>query len=71
VFGHYSNGREQTSTSARAICVDFAVASRWKERKQKSFSGTYEGSLAALRLPEGSVVTDDGAEKTLAMVLST
>ena len=60
VFGHYSNGREQTSTSSRAICVDFAVASRWKERKQKSFSGTYEGSLAALRLPEGSVVTDDG-----------
>ena len=70
VFGHYSNGREQTSTPSRAICVDFAVASRWKERKPKSFAGTYEGNLAALRLPEGSVVTDDGAEKTLAMVLT-
>ena len=71
VFGHYSNGREQTSTSSHAICIDFAVASRWKERRQKSFSGTYKGSLAALRLPEGRVVTDDGAEKTLAMTLNT
>lgn len=60
VFGHYSNGREQTSTSAHAICIDFAVASRWEERKQQSFSGTYKGSLAAVRLPEGNVVTDDG-----------
>jgi hypothetical protein len=71
VFGHYSNGREQTGTSSHAICVDLAVASRWKERRQKSFSGTYEGSLAALRLPERSVVTDDGAEKTLALTLNT
>ena len=71
VFGHYSNGREQTSTSSQAICIDFAVASRWAERRQKAFSGTYKGSLAALRLPEGSVVTDDGAEKALAMTLDT
>jgi hypothetical protein len=71
VFGHYSNGREQTSTTSHAICIDFAVASRWEGRRQKSFSGIYTGSLAALRLPEGNVVTDDGAEKTLAMTLNT
>lgn len=71
VFGHYSNGREQTTTSSQAICIDFAVATRWQERRQKAFSGTYKGSLAALRLPEGTVVTDDGAEKTLAMMLNT
>ena len=71
VFGHYSNGREQACTSTQAICIDFAVGSRWEERKQKGFSGTFKGSLAALRLPERSVVTDDGAEKTLAMMLNT
>jgi len=71
VFGHYSNGPEQTTTSSQAICIDFGVASRWEERRQKAFSGTYKGSLAALRLPERTVVTDDGAEKTLAMMLNT
>ena len=60
VFGHYSNYRGETSLSSRAICVDFAVAKRWQERKQPSFAGTFRGSLAAVRLPEGCVVFDNG-----------
>ncbi len=60
VFGHYSNYRGGTSLSSRAICVDFAVAKRWQERKQPSFDGTFRGCLAAVRLPEGCVVFDNG-----------
>ena len=60
VFGHYSNYRGETSLSSRAICVDFAVAKRWQERKQPSFAGAFRGSLAAVRFPEGCVVFDNG-----------
>jgi len=60
VFGHYSKYRGEMSLSSRAICVDFAVAKRWQERKQKSFNGTFRGSLAAVRFPEGCVVFDNG-----------
>lgn len=60
VFGHYSNYRGETTLSSRAICVDFAVAKRWQERKQPNFDGTFRGSLAALRFPEGHVVFDNG-----------
>ena len=60
VFGHYSNYRGETSLSSRAICVDFAVAKRWQERKQPSFDGTFRGCLAAVRFPENCVVFDNG-----------
>ncbi len=60
IFGHYSNYRGETSLSSRAICVDFAVAKRWQERKQPSFDGAFRGSLAAVRFPEGCVVFDNG-----------
>lgn len=60
VFGHYSNYRGETNLSSRAICVDFAVAKRWQERKQPSFIGTFRGSLAAIRFPEGCIVFDSG-----------
>jgi Calcineurin-like phosphoesterase len=60
VFGHYSNYRGQTDLSRRAICIDFAVAKRWQERKQPSLKGTFRGSLAALRVPENCIVFDNG-----------
>lgn len=60
IFGHYSNYRGETSLSARALCVDFAVAKRWQERMQPSFNGTFRGCLAAVRFPEGCLVFDNG-----------
>lgn len=60
VFGHYSNYRGATTLSSRAICIDFAVAKRWQERKQPTFDGSFRGSLAALRFPENCIVFDNG-----------
>lgn len=60
VFGHYSNYRGDTILSSRAICVDFAVAKRWQERKQPTFGGSFRGSLAAFRFPECYFVFDNG-----------
>ena len=60
VFGHYSNYRGEKSLSSRAICVDFAVAKRWQERKESSVSGTFRGCLGAVRIPENCVVFDNG-----------
>jgi hypothetical protein len=60
VFGHYSNYRGETISSSRAICADFAVAKRWRERKQPSFNGTFKGCLGAMRIPDNCVVFDNG-----------
>lgn len=60
IFGHYSNYRGESSLSGRAICVDFAVAKRWQERKESSFNGTFRGCLGAVRIPEYCVVFDNG-----------
>ena len=60
IFGHYSNYRGNFNLSSRAICVDFAVAKRWQERKQESFGGTFRGCLGAVRIPERCVVFDTG-----------
>jgi hypothetical protein len=60
VFGHYSNYRGNTVLLSRAMCIDFAVAKRWQERKEPKFDGNFRGSLAALRLPESCVVFDNG-----------
>jgi len=60
IFGHYARSRGDINLSSRAICVDFAVGKRWHERKLPSFNGNFRGSLAALRLPEGCLVFDNG-----------
>ena len=60
VFGHYAYYREQVIASSRAICADFVVAKRWKERTAATFNGTYRGQLGAVRLPERVVVFDNG-----------
>lgn len=71
VFGHYSNYRGKSPLSSRAICVDFAVAKRWQERKRPDFDGTFRGSLAALQLPEGRMVFDNGDVERIGPDLAT
>jgi hypothetical protein len=63
VFGHYSKYRGESNLSLRAICTDFAVAKRWQERKESSFSGTFCGCLGAVRIPENCVVFDNGDDE--------
>ena len=65
VFGHYSAFHEEDDRSGRAICADFAVGKRWKERRQPSFDGTFRTRLAAVRFPDQHIVYDHGARKTL------
>jgi hypothetical protein len=42
-----------------AMCIDYSVGKRFKERLQPGFAGTYGTSLAALRLPEGVLYFDN------------
>lgn len=60
VFGHYSLSRYETDSFGNAVCVDFAVGKRWKERLSPGFDGTFRGQLAALSFPEMNLVFDDG-----------
>ncbi len=60
VFGHYSSCGGQMSPSRRAFCADFAVAKRWRQRQEPSFTGRFQGRLAAVRFPELKVLFDDG-----------
>lgn len=65
VFGHYSLYRGRHVSATKAICVDFAVAKRWAERKKPDFDGIYKGLLGCLRLPENVFVFDNGETETL------
>jgi hypothetical protein len=76
VFGHYwrlrlpddtdgdhafDDSRRYTALGAgRAMCIDYSVGKRWKERLSPGFSGTFFTRLAALRMPEKELVFDDG-----------
>jgi hypothetical protein len=60
VFGHYGAPPGEPHVHGRAICVDYAVANRWKERLGPGFQGTFQGKLAAVRFPEKLIVFDDG-----------
>lgn len=64
VFGHYSLGQE-VRRSGSAVCCDYGVSKRYKERLKPSFDGTYELRLAAIRVPEQVVVFDNGTQETL------
>ncbi len=75
VFGHYwrqalpgegpehhlFNGvaRNVLVGSGRAMCIDYSVGKRFRERLQSGFDGTYRTSLAGLRLPEGVLYFDN------------
>jgi hypothetical protein len=60
IFGHYGAPPGQPHGHGRAICIDYAVAKRWRERLYPEFRGTFKGRLAAIRFPEKVVVFDDG-----------
>ena len=66
VFGHYSLKAGKPHDFGNAHCVDYAVAKRWKERRSDRFDGTFQGKLAALRIPERTVLFDDGGTDPLA-----
>ncbi len=62
VFGHYSIANGGLRGAGRAFCVDYAVAKRWTERRDRlPISWT---KLAAFRLPERRIVFDDGTQST-------
>ena len=63
VFGHYSLYRDEREAFCNALCVDYAVAKRWEERKLLGFSGQHHGMLAAFRWPERVVVFDNGDQE--------
>jgi hypothetical protein len=60
VFGHYGSLPGEPHGQGRAICIDYGVAKRHKERLYPEFRGTFKGKLAAIRFPEKVVVFDDG-----------
>lgn len=81
VFGHYSrrlvprpkradgvfNGTAPLAMLAggRAMCIDYAVASRWQMRLAGEADPIAELPLAALRWPECELVFEDGRSYTL------
>lgn len=65
VFGHYSYYRGENNLASHAICTDFAVAKRWQERKQPSFDGTFRGCLGAIRVPELTLMFDNGDHESI------
>lgn len=48
-----------------AMCVDYSVGKRFKERARPNFNGEFHTRLAALRLPERVLLFDDGRELPL------
>jgi hypothetical protein len=49
----------------RAMCIDYSVGGRWKERLHEDFAGSYVTRLAALRWPERELSFDDGSVQPL------
>jgi hypothetical protein len=61
VFGHYSMSVDQPHDFGSAICVDYGVGRRSKERVEVGSEGPFASTrLAALRWPEREMVFDDG-----------
>ncbi|HWG42371.1 MAG TPA: metallophosphoesterase [Gemmataceae bacterium] len=81
VFGHYWRillpdevdndrlfpGVPRNATLGRgdAMCVDYSVGKRFKERGAPGFNGVFHTRLAALRLPERVLIFDDGGQRPL------
>lgn len=60
VFGHYASFRGEPHGHGRAICLDYGVTKRHRERLKSGFTGAFRGKLAALRWPAQLIVFDDG-----------
>jgi hypothetical protein len=63
VFGHYGMqerfSQDDSSAlpgSARAVCIDFGVGKRWRERLTVGENGPFRTRLAAYRFPERELV---------------
>jgi hypothetical protein len=81
VFGHYwrtllpgeedgdqlfgSLPRNVALGRGNAMCIDYSVGKRFKEREAPDFDGTFRTQLAALRLPERVLLFDNGEELPL------
>jgi len=75
VFGHYwrttlpgeapverlfeNSAPNETLGPGPAMCIDYSVGKRYKERLAPGFAGSFRAQLAALRLPEGVLVFDN------------
>ncbi len=82
VFGHYwrirlsddmdgdhvfdDGKRYATLGNGQAMCIDYSVGRRCKERQGPGFDGRFQTRLASLRLPEKNLVFDDGGSIRLA-----
>ena len=60
VYGHYGAPPGQPHGQGRAVCIDYAVAKRWRERLYRDFRGKFKGKMASIRFPEKVIVFDDG-----------
>lgn len=67
VFGHYSLKSETSIGFNRAICVDYGVGERWKERLAHGEKGPFSAKLAAFQFPELRIVFDDGSTRSFAI----
>jgi hypothetical protein len=80
VFGHYWRTLLSSETDhdhffdvpkaallgrCNAMCVDYSVGRRFRERRAPGFDGRYQTQLAALRLPERVLIFDDGEQLPL------
>ena len=64
VFGHYALG-ESVPRTRSAVCCDYGVAYRYRERIAAGFNGKHKLRLGALRVPENVIVFDDGLQQEL------
>jgi hypothetical protein len=76
VFGHYGRvllpgesapgelfddaNRYAALAGGCAVCVDYSVGKRWRERLAHGGNGPFRARLGALRWPEGTLVFDNG-----------
>ena len=51
VFGHYALGQDVPRVGS-AVCCDYGIAKRWRERIYPDFDQTYKLRLGAVRIPE-------------------
>lgn len=68
VFGHYSKTSDVPRGGKNAICMDFAVGERFRQRLEPGFNGRFERHfLAALSIPEMIITFDDGQTRRVSM----
>jgi hypothetical protein len=60
--------RDATLGRGDAMCIDYSVGKRFRERMVPGFDGTYQTRLAALRFPERVLIFDNGERCPLRQV---